>query len=179
VNRNLDLFLEGLGMRPETIPGEEDLREVFAGSQLAEELAASIMPVEPPPGLRARIIATVSAPARPPMGALRAAEGKWKPAGSPGITFKKLYFDPVAGLVTMLVRLEPGAVYPSHIHSRAEQCLVLEGDLVHDAHVYGPGDFTWAEAGTLDPELTTRGGTLLLLIAAPEPRRDRPDVPTL
>jgi hypothetical protein len=32
---------------------------------------------------------------------------------------------------------------------------------------YSPGDFTWAEAGTIDPALHTRTGNLLLIIGAP------------
>ena len=94
-------------------------------------------------------------------------EGKWRQGDGPGITYKKLHFDNASGLLTMLVRMEPGAHYPAHRHSLLEQCLVLEGDLIHDGHVYGPGDFTWAEAGSIDPGLHTERGTLLLIIGAP------------
>jgi anti-sigma factor ChrR (cupin superfamily) len=86
----------------------------------------------------------------------------------PGVTYKVLFVDKAAGLVTTLVRMEPGASIPAHRHSRAEQCLVLEGDLIHDDHVYGPGDFTWAEAGSIDPALQTKRGNLLLIIGPPE-----------
>jgi len=64
--------------------------------------------------------------------------------------------------------MEPGAVYPAHRHSRTEQCLILEGDLIHDDHVYHPGDFTWALAGTIDPSLQTETGALLLIISGME-----------
>jgi anti-sigma factor ChrR (cupin superfamily) len=63
-----------------------------------------------------------------------------------------------------MVRMEPGAVYPAHRHTRTEQCLILEGDVTHRGHTYHPGDFTWAEAGTIDPSLETVNGNLLLII---------------
>jgi anti-sigma factor ChrR (cupin superfamily) len=136
-------------------------------------LAESLPPVEPPPRVKARFLETIGSesrkrPARPPLGAKRAHEGKWRPGDAPGITYKVLYFDKVSGLVTTLVRMEAGAFYPGHRHSKLEQCLVLEGDLIHDNHVYGPGDFTWAEAGTIDPGLHTKTGNLLLIVGAPE-----------
>ncbi len=172
MNDGLDLFLHGLGLAepPETAVPDAD-HQLFLAGEAAVALAATLPEARPSSGLRARILQSVAKP-NPGLGTVRASEGKWKPTAEPGITFKKLYFDRDAGLVTMLVRLEPGAVYPAHTHSRTEQCLVLEGDLIHQDRVYGPGDFTWAEAGSADPALTTRNGTLLLIIAAPEKRPD-------
>ncbi len=139
-------------------------------------LAESLEPVAPPPQLKQRLLERIQAAAAPhvdapSLGAVRADEGKWKPAGVPGVTYKKLYLDRIAGLVTTLVRMEPGSVYPAHRHSRTEQCLVLEGDLIHDEHVYHPGDFTWAQAGTIDPMLRTEHGNLLFIISGEEDQR--------
>lgn len=149
-------------------------------SNAAAELALSQASAQPPAALKARLLDRIrstpqanspSTPqARPQaspqaaLGAIRAHEGKWRETGLPGVTFKVLFHDREAALVTTLVRLAPGAVYPAHRHNKAEQCLIVEGDLLHDNHQYGPGDFTWAEPGSIDPQLSTRNGALLLII---------------
>ena len=120
----------------------------------------------PPPSLKQRLLARVR-PA-PGHGAILKDEGKWRESGFPGVSLKVLFFDKEAGLVTTLVRMSPGSRIPEHIHVRAEQCLVLEGVLEHDGHTYVPGDFTYAVAGSQHPELVSDGGTLLLIIGAPE-----------
>jgi len=133
-------------------------------------VAESLDPVTPPPQIKQRLFERIASAAahQPGLGSVRSDEGKWKQAGVPGVTYKKLYFDQPSGLVTRLVRMEPGTVYPAHRHSRTEQCLVLEGDLIHDDHVYHPGDFTWAQAGSIDPSLRTEKGNLLLIISGVE-----------
>jgi len=92
-------------------------------------------------------------------------QGPWQPTGSAGVAYKTLYLDQSTGLVTRLVRMEPGARNPSHTHGHTEQCLILEGDLRHgEDNVYRAGDFTWGEAGSVDPELYTLEGNLLLIV---------------
>src|SRR5260370_2241827 len=48
----------------------------------------------------------------------------------PGCEVKTLLFDRQTGLVTALMRFEPGAVLPDHEHVNIEQTYVLEGKLV-------------------------------------------------
>lgn len=137
----------------------------------AEAAVASMPPQAPPPRLRDRVLAVAGAGDRNAEregGAIRASEGRWRKSKYGGITYKRLYVDKAAGLVTMLVKLEPGAVLPAHRHARTEQCLIVEGDFIHDGHSYTAGDFTWAEAGSVDPLLTTRHGALLLIIGPPD-----------
>ena len=137
-------------------------------AETAAALAFAMPAVRPRPEVRQRLLSRIAKQPEPGLGAVLSTEGRWRKAQFPGITFKPLYFDKPSGLLTMLVRMEPGARHPAHVHSRTEQCLVLEGDLRHGDHVYTSGDFTWAEAGSLDPELHTEGGNLLLIVAAPE-----------
>jgi anti-sigma factor ChrR (cupin superfamily) len=140
-------------------------REIAVAGEDIVALAVGIGPVAPPPHLKARVLQSIGACNHEAgLGAIRAGEGRWRPSGVPGISFKKLYSDKASGLVTTLVRMEAGAVLPAHRHSLTEQCLILEGDLIHNDVVYGPGDFTWAEAGSLDPELRTGTGALLLIV---------------
>lgn len=144
-------------------------------SELAPDLVESLRPASPRSELKARLMKSVALPELQPqqgrLGAVLFDSVPWKASDHPGISFKTLYFDKAAGLVTMLVRMEPGSCFPAHWHDRPERCLVLEGDLIHRDHVYHRGDFTWAEPGTEDPELRTEHGNLLLLIAPPEKRR--------
>jgi len=137
-------------------------------SNAAAELARTQAHTQPPAALKARLLDRIhtTPQVRPQgtLGAIRAHEGTWRETGLPGVTFKTLFHDRDAALVTTLVKLAPGAVYPAHRHNKAEQCLVVEGDLLHDNHQYGPGDFTWAEPGSIDPQLSTRNGALLLII---------------
>jgi quercetin dioxygenase-like cupin family protein len=124
----------------------------------------------PRPELRAKLMERIRRERGAGLGAVLSTEGAWRETGIAGVSLKPLYLDQASGLMTMLVRMQPGAIYPAHTHSRTEQCLVLEGDLRHGDHVYGPGDFTWAEAGSVDPALHTVQGNLLLIIAAAENR---------
>jgi anti-sigma factor ChrR (cupin superfamily) len=128
-------------------------------------LAESLEPIAPPERIKQRLFKTIGPAVENGFGAMRSNEGKWKRSDVPGVTYKKLYFDRPSGLITMLVRMEPGTIYPAHRHSHTEQCLVLEGDLIHDGHIYHPGDFTWATAGSIDPTLGTEKGNLLLIIS--------------
>ena len=150
----------------EQMAADESVRQaVKDATKNTTLLAEALPPREPASRVKTRFLDSIGS--QPSFGALRMNEGKWRQGDGPGITYKKLHFDNASGLLTILVRMEPGAHYPAHRHSLLEQCLVLEGDLIHDGHVYGPGDFTWAEAGSIDPGLHTERGTLLLIIGAP------------
>src|SRR4051794_6259171 len=100
----------------------------------AEPMAESLAPVTPPAHVKERLFRTIqSAAAEAPVagkpepaheagiGAMRSHEGKWKPTGIPGIMAKKLYVDRASGLLSTLLRMEPGSVYPPHKHTRTEQ----------------------------------------------------------
>jgi anti-sigma factor ChrR (cupin superfamily) len=64
----------------------------------------------------------------------------------------------------MLVRMAAGTSYPGHRHARAEECLVVQGDLhVGDDLVMHAGDFQRAEPGSVHvPQWTERGCLLLV-----------------
>lgn len=78
----------------------------------------------------------VRRPSRPkpqPNQLVRADEVAWKPLDEPGITgiyVKVLRHDEAANRApTILLRFEPGARYPGHVHPGGEEIFVLEGDL--------------------------------------------------
>ncbi len=87
-------------------------------------------PAEPPPSLRDRLLARLDRNSSPGLHSKRAQnQGQWRPTPNPDVFFKKLMFDQSTGLITMLVKMEPGARLAGHSHGRTEQCLILEDDL--------------------------------------------------
>ena len=66
----------------------------------------------------------------------------------PGCETKTLVVDPASGLLTMLLRMAPGAKLPDHEHVLVEQTYVLEGSLVCAEGVCRAGDFVWRPAGS-------------------------------
>src|SRR5258707_13305178 len=86
---------------------------------------------------------------------VRPATMEWQKTRFPGCEVKTLLFDAHSGLVTALMRFEPGAVLPDHEHVKIEQTYVLEGKLVDKegpaAGLEGkPGEFVWREARSPD-----------------------------
>ena len=96
----------------------------------------------------------------------------WQKTRFPGCAVKTLLFDPDSGLVTALMRFEPGAVLPDHEHVRVEQTYVLEGKLVDregpDAGLAVPqGDFVWRPAGSRHSAWCPEGGLILAIFQVP------------
>ncbi len=150
--------------------------EIWDEAELGELIAAEIRPIRPPDRLRQRLLESIAGgpevPAPPPpaplAGEVRTTQGRWRKTQYPGVTWKRLFIDRAAGLLTTLVRMEPGSRIRPHTHPRAEQCLVIEGDIHHDGQSYGPGDFIWAAEGSIDPGVVTTNGSLLLIVGSPD-----------
>jgi anti-sigma factor ChrR (cupin superfamily) len=66
----------------------------------------------------------------------------------PGIETKTLLVDRGSGLLTMLLRMAPGARLPDHEHVLIEQTYVLEGSLVCGEGECNAGDYVWRPAGS-------------------------------
>jgi anti-sigma factor ChrR (cupin superfamily) len=56
---------------------------------------------------------------------VRVDELPWERAEFPGVEYKTLLVDKAQGLLTVLLRMAPGAVLPDHEHVRIEQTYVL------------------------------------------------------
>ncbi len=80
----------------------------------------------------------------------------------PGIETKTLLVDPSSGLLTMLMRLAPGARIPDHEHVLIEQTYVLEGSLVCGEGQCKVGEFVWRPAGSRHEAWGGPQGALLL-----------------
>ena len=67
-----------------------------------------------------------------------------------------------------MIRAVPGAVYPSHRHTRPEECFVIRGSVLIDGHVLRAGDFHHADEDSDHGEITTTEGAEVLLVGAIE-----------
>jgi anti-sigma factor ChrR (cupin superfamily) len=124
-------------------------------------LALVAEPMEPPAHLRDDLRLRL-APAV--FRSIRANQGEWSEL-MPGITIKQLHVDDRTGIATSLVRMRAGASLPRHRHDGIEQVFVLEGDCNINDERLGPGDFHFAEPGSIHDSTYTTTGTLFLLVA--------------
>ncbi len=82
---------------------------------------------------------------------------------APKIKKKVLYANPETGDESYLLRAEPGAEAPSHVHEHDEYCLVLEGELSFDEIYLKAGDFHFAPAGSEHGIARTDVGVLVYI----------------
>lgn len=96
-----------------------------------------------------------------------ARDGDWQPFDT-GVRIKVLH--ECAGVLTYLLRLDPGASLPAHRHPIDEECLVLEGTLKVGTRIeIGAGGYHRAHRGALHATIGTRtGATIFLRGAVPE-----------
>lgn len=94
-------------------------------------------------------------------------EGDWQPFVD-GVRIKVLHEHD--GVLSYLLRLEPGARLPAHRHPIDEECVVLEGRLRVGSRIeIGPGGYHLAHQGALHATISTRtGATIFLRGAVPE-----------
>ncbi len=93
-------------------------------------------------------------------------EPEWREA-SPGVWYQLLSIDAARDRVTMLVRLEPGVEYSSHVHADVEEVYMLEGEIGLDDRKLHPGDYSRAEGGTRDEHVWSEAGCTCLLVTSP------------
>jgi len=87
----------------------------------------------------------------------------WVPSTRyPGCESKVLLLERDSGLLTMLMRMAPGARLPDHEHVQIEQTYVLEGSLVCGEGECKAGDFVWRPAGSRHEAWAGPTGTLIL-----------------
>lgn len=96
-------------------------------------------------------------------------EPPWKQV-APGIECKLLSRDLARQLVSMLVRLAPGAEYPPHVHADFEELHLLHGELWIDERKLYPGDYNRAESGTGDKRVWSETGCTCVLITSTQDR---------
>ena len=106
---------------------------------------------------------TGKAPVPPP--APQWAEPDWEQV-APGIECKLLANDTEWELVSMLVRLAPGASYPPHTHAGVEELHLLAGELWINGRKLVPGDYNYGEPGALDESVWSETGCTCVLVTS-------------
>lgn len=94
-------------------------------------------------------------------------DGEWRPFVD-GVRIKVLREQ--AGVLSYLLRLEPGARLPPHRHPQDEECIVIDGCLrVGTGAAFGPGSYHLAHGGALHATISTdTGATIFLRGAVPQ-----------
>jgi len=134
--------------------------EVKAFREAAGEIAFAIPEVNPAPRLRQKLLRRIA----PKSSVVRAHQVEWQKTAFEGVEVRQLFLDSATGTITSMVRLAPGAKYPSHRHANLEHCYVLEGDLVSNDHTLHAGDYEVNAPDTDHSPVTSHGGCLLLII---------------
>jgi quercetin dioxygenase-like cupin family protein len=118
-----------------------------------------------PPGSFEKILDRIDAEGMqlPGTATQRADHAEWR-QHSEGIVYRVLKVDEARQRQTLLVKMQPGAIYKSHAHDIEEECLVIEGDLRYGDFVLRAGDYHLAAAGTHHPVGTTTAGCLLHVV---------------
>jgi anti-sigma factor ChrR (cupin superfamily) len=92
----------------------------------------------------------------------------WEKTRYPGVETKTLLVDRKSGLLTLLMKMAPGAKLPDHEHVEIEQTYVLEGSLVCGEGECKAGEFVWRPAGSRhDAWAGAQGGLMLAMFQIP------------
>ena len=93
-------------------------------------------------------------------------------ADAPGVHYKVLRHHPERRGITLLLRFEPGASYPTHRHPDGEEYYVLEGSLQDGNRSYGAHTFVYHPPGSAHRPRSQNGCTLLVTLPAHIERLD-------
>ncbi|HXN10813.1 MAG TPA: cupin domain-containing protein [Steroidobacteraceae bacterium] len=133
---------------------------------LFERIALALQPVELDErhllDLRLHVLSRAREQATAGTETTRASDAPWIPLNSK-VQFKVLRCDAAAGNQTILLRVAAGGTIPRHQHSQQEEFIVLEGECRIGTHRLAAGDMQVAAAGSWHEQVTTDGGTLVLV----------------
>ena len=104
-------------------------------------------------------------PVAPP--ARQWSEPDWEQV-APGIECKLLAADAERHRVSMLVRLAPGASYPTHTHAGVEELHLLDGELWIEDRKLLPGDYNYGPPGHTDVRVWSETGCTCVLVTSTE-----------
>ena len=92
----------------------------------------------------------------------------WEKTRYPGVETKTLLVERKSGLLTLLMKMAPGARLPDHEHVEIEQTYVLEGSLLCGEGECKQGEFVWRPAGSRHEAWAgPQGGLMLAMFQIP------------
>ena len=91
----------------------------------------------------------------------------WEETRFPGVQAKTLLVDRTTGVLTVLLKMAPGALLPDHEHVQIEQTFVIEGALVCGEGTCSAGNFVWRPAGSRHSASTPKGSLMLAMFQLP------------
>ena len=91
----------------------------------------------------------------------------WTDLPFKGVTGKILLQDDKKGVVTALVRMEPGAEIPFHEHTGIEQTFMLEGSLEDAEGACPAGHYVWRPRGNRHVARSPNGALMIVIFEAP------------
>lgn len=97
----------------------------------------------------------------------QSAAKSWRPMSDAGNHVKILRIDEETGQQAVLLRMDPGARYPTHVHPGGEDVFVLEGSVHLGKDTLGPGDYLYTPPGGVHAAWTDEGCTMLILVGQP------------
>ncbi len=148
-------------------------KEVSSLRPLVDDLVLAGPEVEPPAGLRERVLAGTRGRS---FTLLAEAERAWLPTGVPGVELCQLWLDAANERQTILIRMEAGAALPHHEHGGTEECYVIRGDLRDGDMLLRTGDYIRFERGT-HHSISSQDGCLLLVNSSLHDRTIEPPSP--
>ena len=158
-----------------------ELRALVRELQRASDLIAMSSPaVQPPRGLKEKILSRIKsleAPAKPALPLLpglsfvAGSEAKgWKQLPIPGAYIKLLSLEKERGYAVLMGKLDAGVRYPAHVNTGPEDFYILTGDLVIGDRKLVAGDFHHAAKGSQHAEnYSVEGCTLIAVLTTDDP----------
>ncbi|WP_372524508.1 cupin domain-containing protein [Piscinibacter sp.] len=135
-----------------------DLLAAFAEAQAPEPL-----PETTASRIKQRVFERIAAAERGHV-TVQPGSGDWSPF-LPGVHIKVLHES--GGIMSYLLRLQPGAVIPPHRHPIDEECVVMQGRLqIGDDLLLAAGGFHLAHKDTLHAPLSSVDGATIFLRGA-------------
>lgn len=98
---------------------------------------------------------------------VRPQDMEWAPTQFEKVYVKALYQDKEKGELTCLVKLEPGAKLPMHVHPELEQAYVLEGSMSDHDGVCRAGEYVWRRGGSYHENESAEGAIVLAIYRKP------------
>lgn len=143
--------------------------ELRSFSEVADQLGFATGIKAPPTGLKDRLFKRIEEASMPQAGYtfVRSNEGEWNEAAK-GVMVKQLFFDAEKHYTTVLVKMEPGATFPDHRHSEAEECFVVSGQIEMGGQTFYSGDYIRADVDSIHHGIVSDKGCVLLVMASSE-----------